>query len=62
MKPQELENILINLKNFKKDLEQHVMILDDGKAISLSNIPTHFWETLGECIIDLENYIKNHKI
>jgi len=58
----ELENTLVNLKQFKKELEEHVMILDSGRGVSISNLPTHFWETLGECINDIEDYIKNHKI
>ncbi len=28
---------------------------------SLSNLPTHFWETLGECITDIGDYIKLNK-
>ena len=58
----ELENTLVNLKQFKKELEEHIMILDSGRGVSISNLPTHFWETLGECINDIEDYIKNHKI
>jgi hypothetical protein len=50
------------LKDFKKELENHVIILDSGRGVSLSNLPTHFWETLGECITDIEQYIKTHKI
>jgi hypothetical protein len=56
----ELENMLVNLKQFKKELEEHTMILDSGRGVSMSNLPTHFWETLGECINDIEDYIKNH--
>ena len=58
----ELDNTLVNLKDFKKELENHVIILDSGRGVSLSNLPTHFWETLGECITDIEQYIKTHKI
>ena len=58
----ELENTLVNLKEFKKELEEHTIILDSGRGVSLSNLPTHFWETLCECISDIEDYIKNHKI
>jgi hypothetical protein len=58
----ELENTLVNLKQFKKELEEHVMILDSGRGVSISNLPTHFWETLGECINDIDDYVKNHKI
>ena len=53
---------MVNLKDFKKELEDHVIILDSGRGVSLSNLPTHFWERLGECITDIEDYIKNHKI
>jgi len=62
MEKHELENTLVNLKQFKKELEEHVMILDSGRGVSISNLPTHFWETLGECINDIDDYIKNHKI
>jgi hypothetical protein len=75
-KRHELDNALVNLKDFKKELENHVIILDSGRkelenhviildsgrGVSLSNLPTHFWETLGECITDIEQYIKTHKI
>ena len=60
-KKHELDNTLVNLKDFKKELENHVIILDSGRGVSLSNLPTHFWETLGECITDIEQYIKTHK-
>ena len=62
MEKHELENTLVNLKQFKKELEEHVMILDSGRGVSISNLPTHFWETLGECINDIDDYVKNHKI
>ena len=58
-KKHELENTLVNLKSFKEEIETHVIILDSGIRVSLSNLPTHFWETLGECINDIEQYIKN---
>lgn len=61
-KKNDLDNTLVNLKDFKKELENHVIILDSGRGVSLSNLPTHFWETLGECITDIEQYIKTHKI
>lgn len=61
-KKHELENTLVNLKSFKEEIENHVIILDSGIRVSLSNLPTHFWETLGECITDIEQYIKTHKI
>lgn len=61
-KKHELENTLVNLKSFKEEIENHVIILDSGIRVSLSNLPTHFWETLGECINDIEQYIKTHKI
>jgi hypothetical protein len=56
-----LENTLINLKDFKQELENYEAPENLG-GWSLSNLPTHFWETLGECINDIEDYIKNHKI
>ncbi len=57
-----LTNTLINLIEFKKELEEHTIILDSGRGVSLSNLPSHFWQTLGECINDIEDYIKNkHK-
>ncbi len=53
-----LENTLQNLKDFKKGLEEHTIILDSGRGVSLSNLPSHFWETIGECINDIEQHIK----
>ena len=52
-----LNNTLQNLKDFKEELENHVIILDSGRGVSLSNLPTHFWETIGECINDIEHHI-----
>jgi hypothetical protein len=49
----ELENTLVNLKDFKEALDDFVT----PEGWSLSNLPTHFWETLGECINDIERYI-----
>ena len=49
----ELESTLRNLKDFKKELSEH-----DFNGVILSNLPHHFWETLGECIDDIENFIK----
>jgi len=60
-KKHELENTLVNLKEFKEVLENFEAPENLG-GWSLSNLPTHFWETLGECINDIEHYIKNHKI
>lgn len=45
------------LKDFKKELEDFVAPPSEH-GWSLSNLPCHFWETLGECIDDLEKYIK----
>ena len=42
-KKHELDNTLVNLKDFKKELENYVIILDSGRGVSLSNLPTHFW-------------------
>ncbi len=54
-----LENTLINLKDFKQELEEYIIILDSGRGVSLSNLPSHFWETIGECINDIEHHIKS---
>ena len=51
-KPHELKNTLTMLKDLKKYLETNS--LGDNH---LSNLPCHFWETLGECISDIESYI-----
>ena len=59
-KKHELDNTLVNLKDFKKELENYDAPENVG-GWSLSNLPTHFWETLGECITDIEQYIKTHK-
>jgi len=54
-----LENTLINLKDFKQELEEYIIILDSGRGVSLSNnLPSHFWQTIGECINDIEHHIK----
>lgn len=60
-KKHELENTLVNLKEFREALDNFEAPENLG-GWSLSNLPTHFWETLGECINDIEQYIKNHKI
>ena len=60
-KKHELESTLVNLKEFRESLDNFEAPENLG-GWSLSNLPTHFWETLGECINDIENYIKNHKI
>lgn len=60
-KEQPLENTLQNLKDFKKELEEHTIILDSGRSVSLSNLPTHFWEIIGECIDDIEHHIKTNR-
>lgn len=52
-----LSSTLIMLKDFKKELEDFVAPPSEH-GWSLSNLPCHFWETLGECIDDLEKYIK----
>jgi len=55
-----LTNTLINLKDFMEDLSNY----DAPKSSdgwSLSNLPSHFWQTLGECINDIEDYIKNEQ-
>ena len=59
-KKHELENTLVRLKDFKKELENYDVPENLG-GWSLSNLPTHFWETLGECITDIEEYIKMMK-
>lgn len=60
-KKHELESTLVNLKEFREALDNFEAPENLG-GWSLSNLPTHFWETLGECIDDIENYIKTHKI
>ena len=59
-KKHELWSVLTNLKEFKKNLDDFVAPAND-EGWSLSNLPTHFWETLGECINDVENYIIHTK-
>jgi hypothetical protein len=60
-KKHELESTLVNLKEFREALDNFEAPENLG-GWSLSNLPTHFWETLGECINDIEQYIKTHKI
>ena len=52
-----LENTLQNLKDFKEELSNYDAPENFG-GWSLSNLPSHFWETIGECINDIEQYIK----
>ena len=53
-----LTNTLINLKEFMEDLSNYDAP-ESSDGWSLSNLPSHFWQTLGECINDIEDYIKN---
>jgi hypothetical protein len=53
-----LTNTLINLKDFMEDLSNYDAP-ESSDGWSLSNLPSHFWQTLGECISDIEDYIKN---
>lgn len=55
-----LENTLQNLKDFKEDLGNYDAPENLG-GWSLSNLPSHFWEHLGECIGDIEYYLKQIK-
>jgi len=52
-KQHQLENTLIGLESVKEYLQEN-----DLNGIHLTNLPQHFWETLGECIDDIRNYIK----
>lgn len=52
-----LNNTLQNLKDFKEELSNFTAPENPG-GWSLSNLPTHFWETIGECINDIEHHIK----
>jgi hypothetical protein len=53
-----LTNTLINLKDFMEDLSNYDAP-ESSDGWSLSNLPSHFWQTLGECISDIEDYIKH---
>jgi len=50
----DLQRTLERLKEFRADLNNHPFM-----GISLSNLPPHFWESLGESIDDLEKYLEN---
>jgi hypothetical protein len=52
-----LENTLQNLKDFKEELSNY-SAPENLDGWSLSNLPSHFWETIGECINDIEQHIK----
>lgn len=52
-----LVNTLQNLKDFRAALMNFSAPKNVG-GWSLSNLPTHFWETIGECINDIEEHIK----
>ena len=55
-----LNNTLINLKEFRDNLSEYNTPPSD-EGWSLSNIPDHFWETLGEVIKDIELHIEKDK-
>jgi hypothetical protein len=55
-----LKNTLTNLKEFKNDLD-NFSALPNEHGWSLSNLPTYFWETLGQCINDIDEFIKEDK-
>lgn len=48
-----LENTIQQLKDFKEELNNHTVKINDNNW-SLSNLPAFMWEHLGECIDDLE--------
>ena len=56
MSKEELKRTLERLKEFRNDLDNH-----DFNGISLSNLPTYFWESIGESIDDLEQYLNQNK-
>lgn len=56
-KKHDLENTLINLKDLNNYLNEFEAP-PNLNGWSLSNLPTHFYEILGECINDIEQYIK----
>jgi len=56
-KAHELESTVQNLKDLRKELDESAFF-----EISLTNLPTHFWETLGECINDIEKFIKKDNV
>lgn len=53
----ELESTLTNLKDFRKSLSEFLTPPSES-GWHLYNLPTHFWETLGECINNIEEFIK----
>jgi len=53
-----LTNTWRNLKDFMEDLSNYDAP-ESSDGWSLSNLPSHFWQTLGECINNIEDYIKN---
>jgi len=52
-----LVNTLQNLKDFREELT-NFSAPENVDGWSLSNLPTHFWGTIGECINDIEEHIK----
>lgn len=48
----QLYNTLVMLKDIKDYLQSNCL-----GEIHLSNLPQHFWESLGECIKDIDEYI-----
>lgn len=56
----ELDDTLTDLKSFKNSLSEYAAPPNDF-GWSLSNLPSYYWETLGECINDIEKYIQKIK-
>jgi len=56
-----LVNTLQNLKDFR-DALINFSASENVDGWSLSNLPTHFWETIGECINDIEEHMEHIKI
>lgn len=56
-KDHELKRTLERLREFKDSLD-NFSAPANLNGWSLSNLPTHFWESLGESIDDIDQYIK----
>jgi hypothetical protein len=60
MSKEELENTLKMLEDFREHLDNYVAPPTDT-GWSLSNLPTHMWETLGEAIDNIRYFINKNK-
>ena len=60
MSKHELESTVKILEDFRETLDNYVAPPNEN-GWSLSNLPTHMWEDLGESIDNIKSYINQMK-